>query len=104
MVPGREQVPALCPHPGGHLIKRPDFGRDFGMGASVELSRVSSWFQTLLSRREQGRHHTAARRRCGGENPAGWLDLARGRGAQLCQDPGLLSHLQSELHHLLKAD
>lgn len=102
--PGREQVPALCPHPGGHLIRRPDFGRDFGMGASAEPSRASSWFQTLPPRVEQGRRHTAARRRCGGENRAGGCTQPGPGEPSSARNPGLLSHLQSELHHLLKAD
>lgn len=33
-------MPALCPNPGGHLIKRADCGRDFRMDALVELSFI----------------------------------------------------------------
>lgn len=85
--PGREQVPALCPHPGGRLIKRPDFGRDLGMGALVEPSRVSCWFQNTPAWMGAGQEPHAVRRCCWGENHDGWLDQASSRGAQLCQGP-----------------
>lgn len=88
--PGRQQVPALCPHPGGHFIKRPGFGRAFGRGASVELSPVSSIEFPKHSRLDRSRAGTTPQldgRCCGGENCAGCLDPASSRGAQLCQGP-----------------